>query len=226
LQPFHPNFVINFELLLYPAAYKLYCLMKRILLLTIILWSSVALVSGQKKIPLKLALGNEATAIPFSQFFTTPVHQCFQAGTEFRYKTGLHYELYQTANLGYIFHNHLYQGIYLNTGIGYDYKFSFGLKLIGMFELGYLHTFTTQDEYRLKNGEFVNGRDRGNARLMPMLSVGAGYVIMKDDPASPEIFLLYKSWIEYPYSPGFIPVMSHIILEIGCKFYIPRKNEK
>jgi hypothetical protein len=174
----------------------------------------------------KVAVSNEATAIPYTRFFTAPVHPCFQAGTEYQYKSGPHFELYQTANLGYIYHNHLYQGVYLNTGIGYDYKFDFRLNLKGMFELGYLHTFTTQDEYQFKEGEYVNGTDRGNARLMPMISVGAGYILSKDDPASPEIFLLYKSWIEYPYSPGFIPMMSHINLEIGCKFYPFGSHEK
>jgi hypothetical protein len=193
--------------------------MKRALLLIILLCTEIALVSGQMKIPLKLALSNESTAIPYTRFFTTPVHPCFQAGTEFQYKSGPHYEFYQTANLGYIYHNHLYQGFYLNSGVGYDYKFNFGLKLKGLFELGYLHTFVTQDEYQFKEGEFVNGRDWGNMRLMPMLSVGAGYLLLKNDPQSPEIFMLYKSWIEYPYSPGFIPMMSHINLEIGCKFY-------
>lgn len=200
--------------------------MMRTLILTIILWILSDLAAGQIKIPLKVAVSNEATAIPYTRFFTTPVHPCFQVGTEYQYKTGPHFEFYQTANLGYIYHNHLYQGLYLNTGIGYDYKFNFGLKLKGLFELGYLHTFTTQDEYQFKDGEYVNGTDRGNARLMPMLSVGAGYLLVKDDPLSPEIFLLYKSWIEFPYSPGFIPMMSHINLEIGCKFYPFGSHEK
>ena len=187
---------------------------------------SPLLLFSQPSWPVKVAVSNEATAIPFTRFFTTPLHPCLQVGTEYLYKSGPNHNWYQTANLGYIYHDHLYQGIYLNTGIGYDYKFSFGLKLKGLFELGYLHTFTTQDEYQFEEGEFVNGTDWGNARLMPMLSVGAGYLLKKDDPLSPEIFLLYKSWIEYPYSPGFIPMMSHINLEIGYKFYLAGKNEK
>ena len=194
--------------------------------LILLVSSSPLLLYSQPRWPVKVAVSNEATAIPYTRFFTTPVHPCMQVGTECRYRSGTHHEFYQTANLGYIFHNYLYQGIYLNTGIGYDYRFGFGLKLKGIFELGYLHTFTTQDEYQFKEGEYVNGTDWGNARLMPMLSVGAGYLLMKDDPASPEIFLLYKSWIEYPYSPGFIPMMSHINFEIGCKFYLFVKHEK
>lgn len=183
-------------------------------------------ISGQTNYPVKIAVSNEATAIPFTRFFATPIHPTIQIGTEYFYKTGPHFDVYQTGNLGYIFHNYLYQGLYLNTGIGYDYKFDFGLKLKSTFELGYLHTFTTQEEYQLENGEYVNGPDVGNSRLMPVLSLGLGYIITKEDRVRSEVFLLYKSWVEYPYSPDFIPVMTHINLEIGYKIYLNFKDEK
>lgn len=179
-------------------------------------------VSGQgRAIPVRVAVGNEATAIPYTRFLSLPIHPSFQAGTEFQYKQSSHHYLYQTANIGYIFHNHLYQGVYINSEIGYDYKFSFGLNAKALFGLGYLHTFSTQQEYQFENGEFVQGPDRGNARLMPSLSIGAGYRFNKNAENSPEIFLLYQSWVEYPYSPGFIPVMTHIGLHLGLKFFIP-----
>jgi hypothetical protein len=181
---------------------------------------------SQTNFPIKIAISNEATAVPFTRFFTTPVHPAIQVGTEYFYKNGPHFDFYQTGNLAYYFHNYLYQGICLNTGAGYDYKFDFGLKLKSAIELGYLHTFTTQDEYQLQNGEYVNEKDRGNLRFMPMLSLGFGYIIKHENVTHSEIFLLYKSWVEYPYSPGFIPVMTHINLEIGYKFYINRHDEK
>ena len=180
----------------------------------------------QSNFPVKVGFGNEATAVPYSRLVTTPVHPTFQIGTEYYYNHREHHDFYQTANIGYIFHNYLYQGIYLNTGIGYDYIFDFGLKLKSIFELGYLQTFSTQDEYQLKNGEFVNGTDWGNARLMPALSIGFGYIIKKENIPSSEISLLYKSWAEFPYSPGFIPVMTHINLEIGYKHYINWQHER
>ncbi len=200
--------------------------MKIGLLIIIIVLIMPANILGQTNYPVKVALSNEATAIPYTRFFTTPMHPTIQIGTEYFYRIGPHFDFYQTGNLGYIFHNYLYQGFYLNTGIGYDYKFDFGLKLKSNFELGYLHTFATQEEYQFENGEYVNGTDRGNSRLMPILSIGFGYTFRKDKLVSSEIFLLYKSWIEYPYSPDFIPVMTHINLEIGYKTYINWKNEK
>jgi len=110
--------------------------------------------------------------------------------------------------------------VYLNTGIGYDYKLPFSLKLKFNLEVGYLHTFATQDEYQFKNGKYINGKDKGNSRVMPTFSVGFGFTFKKEGKVSSELFVLYKSWIEYPYSPGFIPLMSHTNLEIGYKFYL------
>ncbi len=180
----------------------------------------------QSNFPIKVAVGNEATAVPYTRFVTTPFHPTLQVGTEYFYSNSERHDFYQTANAGYIFHNYLYQGVYLNTGLGYDYIFKFGLKLKSNFELGYLQTFTTQDEYQLKNGDYVQGSDCGNARLMPMLSIGPGYIFRKKNSVLSEVFLLYKSWVEYPYSPGFIPIMTHTNLEIGYKQYINWPHEK
>jgi len=183
--------------------------------------------TAQKHIPVKIAVSNEATAIPFTRFFTTPIHPAIEVGTEFLYKQEVRFRFYQTANIGYIYHNNLYQGFYLNSEAGYDYQFTFGLVIKALLGVGYLHTFTTQEEYQFENGDYVHGREWGNPRLMAVLSFGLGYKLQKSKSASPEIFVLYKSWIEFPYSPGFIPVMTHINLEVGARFYIHvRRNEK
>jgi hypothetical protein len=197
--------------------------MKNFLITSLVCILSLSAFS-QKEFPLTIAIGNEATAVPYTRFFTTPVHPTFQIGTEFLYKQGPHFRFYQTANVGYIFHNYLYQGYYLNSAVAYDYIFSFGLVLKARFGLGFLHTFATQEEYQFKDGEYVSGPDWGNVRLMPGLSLGLGYRFNKTKPDSPEIFVLYKSWVEYPYSPGFIPVMTHINLDLGVRFYIKRKK--
>lgn len=181
---------------------------------------------GQTNYPIKIAFSNEATAVPYTVFLTTPIHPTLQVGSQYFYSHGNHHDFYQTANIGYIFHNHLYQGYYLNTGVGYDYKFDFGLKLKSNLEVGFLHTFATQEEYQFKDGEYVSGPDWGNARLMPMLSLGFGFVFKEENTPTSEIFLLYKSWIEYPYSPGFIPLMTHVNLEIGFIKYINWNHEK
>lgn len=182
--------------------------------------------NAQNNWPVKVAIGNEATSVPFTKFFTSSIHPTIQLGTEYGYRNKPPSEIYQTFNLGYIYHKNLFQGAYMNTGIGYDYKTGFGLKLKSNLEVGYLHTFATQDEYQFENGEYVNGIDKGNSRVMPTFSVGLVYAFKKNGKVISELLVLYQSWIEYHYSPGFILLMSHTNIEIGYKFYLKGHGKK
>lgn len=174
-------------------------------------------VSAQSGRPIKVAIGNEATAIPFTVLPTQTLHPCIQLGTEFIYKYGTRGVKYQTVNLGYMYHQYLFQGVYFNSEFGYDLFLSKHMSLKTNMGLGYLHTFGTRTEYQLANGVYKAGTDKGNARVMPSFSLGLGYRLKKEMTQSPEFFILYKSWVEYPYSPGFIPVMTHVNIEMGVK---------
>lgn len=178
---------------------------------------------GQGSLPLKIAAINEATAIPFNRIITTPIHPGLQIGTEFGWRQSKHLRLYPAINIGYIFHKRLFQGIYANAELGFDLTFDFGLNLKSSIGLGYMHTFTTQQEFQFKDGRYESGWDRGNSRLMPSLGLGLGYSTNPRNPRSTELFVMYQGWLEYPFSPGFIPLMSHTSLQIGSKFY-PFKN--
>lgn len=178
-------------------------------------------VKAQKHpLPVTISVFNEATAIPFTKLTTTPVHPGIQAGSGFSYKQKQHSNLFQTFSIGYIYHRNLYHGLFINTELGYTYKMNFGLNIKGALGIGYLHTFTTQKEYQFTNGKYNSGRDKGNSRLMASVSTGLGYRLQKQNQYSPEIFMMYQGWAEYPYSSGFIPVMTHINTQIGTTFFI------
>ncbi len=182
------------------------------------------LLFGQGKVtPINVSIFNESTAIPFTRFLTTPIHPGFQLGTEFNYKAKKDSRLFQTANISYFYHNYLVQGIGLNTELGYEYRLKYRLAFEGLFGLGYMHTFATAEEFNFTNGHYEKKADRGNARLYPSFSMDIGYYLKKSETNSPKIFLRYQSWAEYPYSPDFIPVMTHINLHVGVKFYINTK---
>jgi hypothetical protein len=176
----------------------------------------------KKAIPVTLAVFNEATAIPFTRLLTTPIHPGIQAGSGFFYHQRQRSQLFQSFNVGYIFHNRLYHGFFVNTELGYDYKFNFGLNLKTSLGIGYLHTFSTQKEYQFKNGVYESRPDRGNRRAMLSLGTGLGYRLQKNNFHSPEVFMMYQGWAEYPYSPGFIPVMTHANMQLGTKFFIEK----
>ena len=188
----------------------------KFLFLIIVLPGSVY---GQNGRPLTITLGNEATALPFTQVISTPVHPTIQFGTEFDWRESDHFRLYPAVNIGYMFHKKLFQGIYINGEVGLDFKTSFGLNLKSALGLGYLRTYTTQQEFQFENGRYKSGRDTGNSRIMPSLSLGLGYRFKPSDYRSTELFVMYQNWLEFPYSPGFIPLMSHTTLQVGSKFY-------
>jgi hypothetical protein len=194
---------------------KFYCL----LILPVIIC-----VSLHSQIPIQISILNEGTAIPFTKFSTNPIHPGVQVGTEAAYQERTKFRLYQRFTVGYVFHNHLFHGLFLNTAIGYDYKFNFGLNFKTQLGIGYMHTWTTGQEFRFQNGAYIRKNDRGNSRFTAGLGAGIGYRLHKKDIYSPEIFYMYRGWVEYPYSPGFIPAMTHISQEAGAKFYINRKQ--
>lgn len=199
--------------------------MKRLLILFLLI--SPVLLSGQElSVPVNLSVFNESTAVPFTRFFTIPIHPGLQIGTEFNYKVKKHSRIFQTANISYFFHNHLAQGIGFNTEIGYEYSLNSGFAFTGLIGLGYMHTFSTAEEYTFSKGEYVKKSDKGNSRLCPSISLDVGYYLNKSEKNSPKLFLRYQSWLEYPYSPDFIPVMSHINLHLGVRFFIRFKSGK
>jgi hypothetical protein len=162
---------------------------------------------------------NESTSVPFTRFITTPVHPGVQLGAEMPWRDGRRFAVSPALNIGYMFHNKLFQGLYVNLEMAVDVKTGFGLRMKSKLGLGYLHTFTTGQEFQHTDGGWESRRDRGNARLMPSLSLGLGYGLNSSSPGSTEVFVMYRSWLEYPYSPGFIPLMAHTDLSLGVKFH-------
>jgi hypothetical protein len=199
-------------------------LVKVILLVMMI---TPAILFGQERpVPVNISLFNESTAIPFTRLLTFPVHPGIQIGTEFYYKIKKYSRLFQAADICYFYHNYLSQGIGIHTDLGYEYRLKNGIALSGLLGIGYMQTFATTEEFTFSNGHYEKKADRGNARLCPSFSVDIGYYTNKTVKNSLKIFIRYQSWAEYPYSPGFIPVMTHINLHAGVKFMISSKRKE
>lgn len=166
---------------------------------------------------MSFSIYDQSTAIPFTRFVTTPVHPGFQVAAEFDLNDRPHGRAFAAAHLGYFHHRHLAQGFYVGGDLGYETRTRFGLSFAGLFGLGYLRTYVTQPEYIFQNGSYVRRPDKGNGRLMPSLSLETGYYF-NPTRRSAQLFVRYQSWVEYPYSPGFIELMSHINLHLGVRF--------
>ncbi|HBS88176.1 MAG: hypothetical protein A2W91_05125 [Bacteroidetes bacterium GWF2_38_335] len=196
-------------------------------IVVIIFVSSYGDLKGQERaIPVNISLFNESTAIPFTRFFSTPAHPGILVGTEFNYKEKEHSRLFQTANISYFYHNYLAQGAGINTELGYERTLKSGLAFEGLFGIGYMHTFATTEEFSFSDGQYLKKTDKGNARLFPSFSIDIGYYLKKGEINNGKIFIRYQLWAEYPYSPDFIPVMTHVNLHVGAKFFINKKAKK
>jgi hypothetical protein len=175
-------------------------------------------VLGQN-VPIRISVFNESTSMPFTRAFSIPIHPGVELGTEFTWHQSKHFKIYPTVTLGYVFHKNLYQAIFINGALGIDYRIKFGLNIKTALGIGYMRSFRTQQEYDFDGGSYHKKHDRGNGRVAPSLSLGLGYSLHPSRPHSSEIFIMYQTWIEYPYSPGFIPIMTHTNVHIGYKFY-------
>lgn len=174
--------------------------------------------------PVNISIFNESTAIPFTGLVNTPIHPGFQIGSEFEGATKNNWRFYPSVSIGFMFHKNLYQGVCVSADLGVDYQTSSGINVKSKVGVGYLHTFATRQEFQIRGTGYESSADRGNAHIMPSLTFGLGYNTDKGDPQSTEVYLLYQSWAEYPYSPGFIPLMTHTNLHLGAKLY-PFKSE-
>ena len=181
--------------------------------------------TAQENLPLTLSLFNESTSMPFTDWWSSPVHPGVQVGTSFGTVSDRRLQLSPGIQVGYLFHRKLFQGLYARVNLGLDYRHPSGISLKAQLGAGYLRTYAVRTEYRMDGGQLVPRRDRGNHRVMPSLSWGVGYRLRPRDPQSTEIFLLHETWVEYPYAGDFIPVMAHTNMHLGATFYpFPIKN--
>lgn len=183
-------------------------------------------VYGQSRdyLPLSISLFNQSTSIPFTAFIPKPIHPGIQVGVSRQWNKSQTHYLYQTANASYFFHNHLYQALTLNTELGYDFRFKFGLNLKAMFGLGYMMAMNTQQAYEFVDGDYRKTSNSFMSKGQATLSLGLGYRLTPKRANSVEIFALYQAGAIYPFSADFIPAMTQTNVHVGIK--IPIKIKK
>lgn len=174
-----------------------------------------------KQFPVTISVFNEATAMPFSELFTAPLHPGIAVSTEFNYsRSPKRSRLFQTLGINYYYHQYLNQAVSVFSELGYEYRFKPGVELSALLGAGYMRSFRTTTEYEFKNGSYTATKNTGVGRITPTFSLEAGYYIVPKETNSPKIFIRYQTWVEYPFSPGFIDLMPHSNLHLGVKFFL------
>ena len=171
------------------------------------------------QMPVTVSIFNESTSVPFTDWWSDPIHPGVEVGTYWPDRGGGRFRVVPGLRVGYLFHRKLFQGIYGRVNVGFTYRHPSGINLKARLGAGYLRTYAVRTEYRMVDGQLRARPDRGNHRVMPSLSWGVGYRLRRRDPRSTELFLLHETWLEYPYAGDFIPLMAHTNLHLGATFF-------
>ena len=171
------------------------------------------------QLPVSLSVFNESTSVPFTAWWSNPIHPGVEIGASLPDRGGGRFGVVPGLRVGYLFHRNLFQGMYARVNLGFTYRHPSGINLKARLGGGYLRTYAVRTEYRRVDGQLRARPDRGNHRFMPSLSWGVGYRLRRRDPRSTEIFLLHETWLEFPYAGDFIPVMPHTNLHLGATFH-------
>jgi hypothetical protein len=174
--------------------------------------------------PITVAVFNQGVSYPYSQVITRPIHPGVMVETSHFFRSGTH-SWGWNATVGYYFHRHFAHGFFLQGNLLYRYQTSNGIYGQFLLGTGYLHVFRAADEYKFRNGRYIKNTDLGNGRITPSLGMELGYKIKRNESLSSAAFIRYQTWIQYPFSPGFIPLLSHTNLHLGYTFY-PNKSKK
>lgn len=174
---------------------------------------------GTAQNPVTIAVFNESTSMPLSSPRVRTFHPGILLGSDIAWHETQRNKTYFSINLSYIFHKNLFKAIAIGFNIGYDYKMQYGGSLKTGIGVGYMHTFSVREKYILKNREYRLKKDMGHSRFTTSFSLGIGQRFNPNNFESTELFLKQQYWLELPYSPGFIPIMSHSNTLLGAKFY-------
>lgn len=195
-------------------------------LLTSLLFSTCC-VAQDKQFPITVSVFNEATAMPFSEVFTKPVHPGLAVSTEFNYsRSPARSRLFQTLGVNYYYHQYLNQAATIFSELGYEYRSKPGIEISALLGVGYMRSFRTATEYTFKDGSYSSTKNLGVGRFTPSFSLETGYYLFPKSTTSPKIFARYQVWIEYAFSPGFIELMPHSNLHLGVKFFIGANHKQ
>lgn len=198
--------------------------MARLIALILLLFPFTATAQDSQNYPITISVFNQGVSYPYSQLITQPIHPGVMLETNHFFKSGTH-SWGWNVSVGYYFHRHFANGFFLQGNLLYRYQSASGIYGQLLLGTGYLHVFRAADEYKLQNGKYVKNTDWGNGRIMPSIGIELGYKLRKEEPLSSSVFIRYQTWIQYPFSPGFIPLLSHTNLHLGYTFY-PNNKKK
>lgn len=157
---------------------------------------------------------NAATQLPIGHFFSSPVHLGGTAGAEFRYNRQPNNQWFQTAKLGFSYHQYVQSTVQLYSEFGYRRAIWRGTAAEMRLGAGYLHAIPATEIFTLKDNTYQKKTNLGRPQVMAGAALGLSYTQQK--AAKPlRFFLDYQVYMQMPFVKSYVPLLPNTLLHVG-----------
>lgn len=164
---------------------------------------------------------NENVSFPSVKLFENPVHPGIAIGAAFPFAEGAHSSFSFSPELLFYYHQQHENAMLLNCPVNYHYRFNFGMAIGAGIGMGYLHTFSNQQEYKPVNGSYSLSNGLGKPQFAVTTGVNLSYKFLKEKSHPMDLFIAYTFMVQLPYAaPIGIPLLPHTIFQIGTNWYL------
>lgn len=172
--------------------------------------------SDTLKLPLRITIFDNGTKLPGGNkllLMNLPIHPGITVGTEYFWNKKKK-QWFQSAVLGYFYHQYSQHAIQIYTELGYRYHCKIRLAFEGKIGLGYLHSIPATEIYNLDaNGTYQRTNRFGRIQFMlPMVSFGAAHRLRGTNIS---LFFNYQFWLQLPFVKQYVPVLPNTAFHIG-----------
>ena len=174
------------------------------------------------------AITNQHSAYPFSVFanlFAKDFHPGIEVGYGFNWKTATKHDWYQAFKAGYFYHRFVQHAIPLYTQVGYRYKLQERFRFSAALGAGYLHSIPATAVLELANdGTYKNAKGIGRGQALLNFTIGAQYILSKNQQNATAIFMDYGQEIQTPFIKSYVPLLPYNHIALGISHSLKAKK--
>lgn len=170
----------------------------------------------------ELTLFNNGTFMPGKGtlgIWSPAIHPGIAIGKHFQYSYGAKYRLFQTAKLGYFYHQHAQHGVQAYTELAYRYKFTPDWYAEARLGAGYLLSIPAMQVFEFKNGYYQQQAFKGRHQFMGGLTLNVGYSFQRKFKIPLDGFAGYQFWVQSPFVNKYVPVLPNNSVQLGVVYY-------
>lgn len=168
---------------------------------------------------ISVSVFNNATKLPVSSFsavWNQPLHPGICAGYEFQFQDSSHW--FHSINAGFYYHQFAQAGIQLFYNLRHRREISPHFTWDASFLAGYLHAIPLTEQAKLNSdGEYEIKNGLGRPQAMFGFQAGISYLV-KGLKSKPSLFLQYHVWLQFPFVPGYVPLLPNGSVHFGMRF--------